>query len=487
VGQVATARHPWAVAMAPDGAWAAVGGIVPQGPATRADAASAITLIDLGARSARAQVPLPPGSSNLRGLAVTADGGLLLATHTIGRTSLPTTQLERGWVNTNAVTLIRMPQGRILATLLLDQVDRGAADPWGVALDRDGVAWIGIAGAHRLARLDLPALRRLLAGDASLLPPVPPRSKTPDAWAFWRRLATDPAEIERLAYDMTALHVAGFVRLWDLPVLGPRGIGVLPDGRVVAAGAFSGALALFDPQMPTAAQTLPLGAQAPETPARRGEFLFYDGIHCFQSWLSCSTCHHDTRSDGLVWDLLNDGLGNPKNSKSMLWAMQTEPAMWRGVRASGAVAVRAGFRFQMTTPPEEDVQAVTAYLTGLRPERSPHQVRQADGTWGQTPAALRGQAIFNDSTVGCTDCHDGPYRSDMRLHDVGTHSDGDPDGRYVTPPLDELWRSGPWLHDGRAARVRDIFTEHNPNDRHGRTRHLSAAQLDDLEAYLLSW
>jgi hypothetical protein len=55
------------------------------------------------------------------------------------------------------------------------------------------------------------------------------------------------------------------------------------------------------------------------------------------------SCHPDGRSDRLNWDLLNDGVGNPKNTNSMLLAHQTPPAMSEGVRLTAEAAVRSGY------------------------------------------------------------------------------------------------------------------------------------------------
>ncbi|MHC4147198.1 MAG: cell surface protein, partial [Planctomycetota bacterium] len=81
------------------------------------------------------------------------------------------------------------------------------------------------------------------------------------------------------------------------------------------------------------------------TAERRGEMLFNDALLCFQSWQSCASCHpSDARVDALNWDLLNDGLGNPKNTKSLLLSHETPPAMITGIRENAEIAVRAGFR-----------------------------------------------------------------------------------------------------------------------------------------------
>ena len=60
----------------------------------------------------------------------------------------------------------------------------------------------------------------------------------------------------------------------------------------------------------------PLGDDPEMTEERRGEMLFNDATLCFQRWQSCSSCHPDARADGLNWDLINDGIGNPKNRVS---------------------------------------------------------------------------------------------------------------------------------------------------------------------------
>ena len=104
-----------------------------------------------------------------------------------------------------------------------------------------------------------------------------------------------------------------------------------------------------------------------------------------------------------------------------------------------------------------------------------------------TAAAKRGKRIFNDSRVGCATCHPSGLFTDMKPYDVGTKNALDKDAdRFDTPTLIEVWRTGPYLHDGSAATVRELFSERNPNDRHGRTSHLKPADLDDLTAYVLS-
>lgn len=79
--------------------------------------------------------------------------------------------------------------------------------------------------------------------------------------------------------------------------------------------------------------------------------------------------------------------------------------------------------------------------------------------------------------------------SDLMRHDVGTGKD-DPselmEPKYDTPTLLGLYRSAPYLHHGKAATLKDVLTQCNPQDEHGVTSHLTASQLDDLVEFLLA-
>ena len=58
--------------------------------------------------------------------------------------------------------------------------------------------------------------------------------------------------------------------------------------------------------------------------------------------------------------------------------------------------------------------------------------------------------------------------------------------KYDTPTLLGVYRSPPYLHDGRAKTLLDVLTTANRSDRHGKTSHLTKEQLDDLVAFLKS-
>jgi hypothetical protein len=185
----------------------------------------------------------------------------------------------------------------------------------------------------------------------------------------------------------------------------------------------------------------------------------------------------------LNWDLLNDGDGNPKNTKSLVLCCQTPPAMSLGVRETAEDAVRSGLRHILfANRPESEAAAITDYLRSLLPMPSPRLVRGA-----LSAPARRGKMLFESAQTGCSTCHPPGLFTDLQSYDVGTRAPGDKaSDKFDTPTLVELWRTAPYLHDGSAATVLDVLTTRNPHDRHGRTSKLSRRQLEDLSAYLLS-
>jgi len=463
LARIPVLREPVALVITPDGKTVLVANLLPTGAATSNHVAAAVSVIDADTNKVAAHLALPDGSTALRGIAVSPDGKWAYVTHILAHYQLPTTQLERGWMCAAGLTIIDIAARKVVNTVLLDEAEMGAANPWGVACSADG-QYLGVthAGAHELSIIDRPALHERLAKAAT---------------------GVNVTEVTGYDNDVSSdlTFLVGIRRRVQLPGRGPRGV-ALAGGRAYAAEYFSGTLAQVDlsPAAHARPRAFSLSRPPALTPVRRGELIFHDAERCFQKWQSCSSCHPDARVDGLNWDLLNDGLGNPKNVKSMLFAHRTPPAMSLGVRERVESAVRAGFQFiQFALPTEEECRAVDAYLKSLRPVPSPHLVGGK-----LSPAARRGEALFVKAR--CHSCHSGAYYTDLRSYDVGT-GDGLDQGRpFDTPTLIECWRTAPYLHDGRAATLREVLTTFNPQDRHGNTSGLSPEELADLVAYLLS-
>jgi cytochrome c peroxidase len=266
---------------------------------------------------------------------------------------------------------------------------------------------------------------------------------------------------------------------------GPRAA-VIAGPLIYVASYFSDTVEVVDIARAHLGPTLSVRLSPPQPmpPTQYGEFLFNDASICLQGWQTCASCHSDdARVDGLNWDLLNDGLGNPKNSKSLLLSHLTPPAMSLGIRDTAETAVRAGIRsILFTVQPEAVPTAIDTWLKSLKPIRSPHLVN------GQlSPAAKRGEKLFRSAQTRCASCHPPGLFTDLHHYDVGTLAATDKTGDiFDTPTLVEIWRTAPYLHDGSAATLHEVLVEHNPKDRHGRTSHLSPRELDDLLAYISS-
>ena len=106
----------------------------------------------------------------------------------------------------------------------------------------------------------------------------------------------------------------------------------------------------------------------------------------------------------------------------------------------------------------------------------------------------QGKAIFERTTDKfgapipetnrCSYCHSGPKGTNQRSFDVGTKKATDNSGLLDTPQLSNIALSAPYLHDGSAASLEEIWTIYNPQDKHGRTNDLTKDELNDLIEYL---
>ncbi|MBM3881840.1 MAG: hypothetical protein FJ387_19300 [Verrucomicrobia bacterium] len=453
VSCIATLRQPIAAALSPDERVLVVARHLPEGTANALVVAAGVTLIDTESERVRAQVRLPSGSTGLQGLAISPDGKWCAVPHNLGRFQVPTVQVEYGWMNASALSLIALEDSRLVGTLLLDEPRRGAANPWAAGWSPDG-AVLGLthAGTHEISLIAMAELSRRLADQA--------QGELIGDLEFLRGIRTRVA----------------------LPGNGPRAL-AMAGQKAYVAEFFSDTVRAIDLPTRSVVASFSLGPGAGSTEASRGEQLFHDATIGHQGWQSCASCHPEGRADGLNWDLVNDGLGNPKNTKSLLLSHQTPPAMSSGVRATAEEAVRSGLRHILfAAPSERNARAIETYLSGLRPMPSPHLI-EGD----LSPSARRGKALFEDAEVGCSGCHPAPLFSDLKLHDVGTGRARRSGGlRLDTPTLIESWRTGPYLHDGSAVTLIEVLTSGNPNDGHGKTSHLTPGAMEDLSAYVLS-
>jgi cytochrome c peroxidase len=68
--------------------------------------------------------------------------------------------------------------------------------------------------------------------------------------------------------------------------------------------------------------------------------------------------------------------------------------------------------------------------------------------------------------------------------DVGTATPDDTIQAFDVPQLEGVATRPPYLHNGEALELEDIWTKFNPKDKHGITSDLNKAQLNDLIEFL---
>jgi cytochrome c553 len=280
---------------------------------------------------------------------------------------------------------------------------------------------------------------------------------------------------------------------------GPRGIAVTHDGRTAFVDVgFDAAVARLrwdgvrgagvTVREPEAARRRALGATTLSETARRGRALFHDAVdtHLTPSGVvTCATCHPGGEEDGLVWFLHTRNVRRKVRRTPPAWGARPAlaPYHWDGEFTDARTLTRATIVELMEGDALlVDLDAIAAYLEEIPPPpRRP--VPEGEG-----PLIARGAALFASPEVGCALCHVGPLLGGQDAHDV-LEAAADVDARLSpvhVPPLAGVRTRAPYLHDGRAATLRDVLTTHNPADRHGRTSTLEEADLRALLAYLES-
>lgn len=244
----------------------------------------------------------------------------------------------------------------------------------------------------------------------------------------------------------------------------------------------------------------------------RGKLLFNSARPPMSSrmWVACSSCHPDGQPDGRVW-FNPEGM---RKTPSLSGLAHTHPLHYSADRdesqdfeftirsrlMQGAGLIPGKLKEKVPFKPTElevrtsgkskDLDALAVYTNSFGFTLSPHLEN------GQLSAsAKRGMKLFEDESVGCSKCHSGPYYSDsslskpFRLHDVGTGKEDTTEKigtQYDTPTLLGIYKTPPYLHDGKAKTLFDVLTTANKKDKHGKTSHLTKTQTEDLVDFLKS-
>lgn len=436
-GRVAVGTEPWHAALTPDGARLVVGN------ARSGD----VSIVDTAALRVATTVPLEGRS--LRRIAIDPKGAAAYVAHIADRGGQVTLQnIERGLVIDNRLAQVAV-DGSGAKRLGLDMKGYGASDPEGVAVSRDGARLaVTLGGTRDLLLLGLP-----------LAMPDQPGEFIPDA------LLKNKSQYRRIS------GLRGR----------PLGCAFTPDGKgVVVANALGNEVQVVDWDSGEIAKSIPLGGPRELTPARQGEKIFYDASRSWHDWFSCATCHAEGHTNGGLYDTLNDGrYGNPKKTLSLRGVTKTGPWTWHGQQADLKQALQGSFTRTMSKPKlnPQELAAVAAFLETVDFLPPPRGLPE--------DAVRRGEALFK--AKACDNCHAPPHYTSEDVMKAGLESPDDAFKKgYNPPPLRGVWKRGPWLHDGRAATLEEVFREHHRPSKLTGQPDFTDAELRDLLVFLKS-
>lgn len=444
-------REPDALAVAGDKVYIACH--LPDEVATGVDVVSAnVCILDTASNKLVKTLDLINGAGTVKGICTSPDGTTVYVSHTLARYAYPTTQLDRGWVNTNAVTILDTASQSVVTSVLLDDVDLGAANPWAIACTEDGSKLVvTLAGANELEMIDIAAMKAKINAVKGGTGVVDAISDIPDYVAFLSdcKERIDLSGKEDGAQGARSLSISGNIAY----------VGFYFSAAVDAVNLTDLSIA-----------NLTVVEQPAADAARTGEMLFADGTKFYQQWETCLSCHPEARSGAFNWDELGDGIGNSDSTKSLLYSHRTPPVLATGCVETAEINVADSV--QTTSLTEEQLTCIDEYLKAQTPVESPYLNR--DGSL--TASAQRGEALF--ASQGCVKCHSGPNFTDMEFHDVGTTdtSKNWDTSKMDTPTLVEIWRSAPYMHDGSIGTLKEAVAYF--------AKGLTDSELEDLTNYV---
>lgn len=388
------------------------------------------------------------------------------------KNNVPTVQVERGWMMTEGIGIVEnKPSGRTIQ-LLLDEPNAYYADPFDIAISPDGTrAFVTHAGVDKITVVDLDAVRKLISG-------------IPD---------------EKLEMYANHLGISSGIVIKRIPTgANPKGMALSSDGKILyVAEHLEDRIAVINTETLETEGTIHLGGSGRITVARHGRRLLNNAGGTFQAQYSCYTCHPDAHEDGLTYNMASKDMGrNMTNTQSLRNIGDTPPYKWNGKNQS--VYKQDGMRFSTVLTRTEafsyrDLDALTAYIMAGIPN-PPNLMHNPNGEL--TEAQKRGKEIFERTHDSkgfeipvinrCVTCHPAPYFTNKKMADVGTLAATDDSILFDTPHLNNIFASPPYLHDGRASTLEEIWTLYGKTEQHGAVNDLNKIQLNDLVEYLKS-
>lgn len=460
-------RSPWSLSLSPDGSRIAVTNNLSQFVPFRTPSASEVTLIDTQGAVVEHRVVVP-AANLLQGIQWHPSGRFALITMNRTKNLVPMTRLLQGWTITNGLGII-WTDGRV-DQVLLDEPHLAFPDPADVAVTPDGrLALVTSSGSDRVAVVDLDKLIGML-----------------EAASPHEREHVFPNHLGKPT-EFVVTHIA--------TKNSPRGLLITPDGKTAfSTNALDDSLTVIDLAKLEAVGRIDLGGPTEITKIRKGERLFHSADVTFHRQFSCHSCHPDGHVDGLTYDIEPDGIGSsPVDNRTLRGILDTAPFKWEGTNPSlprqcGPRLSVFFTRIQPFTP--DELSALDNYICTI--PRPPNRYRPLGAEL--TGAQRHGKALFertmtNDGRMipkdnRCITCHFPPLFTDRSRRDVGTKMPLDKESEFDVPHLNNIYDSAPYLHNGIAETLEEIWTRFNPYDTHGVTNDMTKDQLNHLIEYL---
>jgi YVTN family beta-propeller protein len=436
---------------------------VPTPGGNRVPPRSEITVIDTARAVVIDRMPLDRIAHSFH-TAFSADGRLGVTANLHPKNLVPLAHMEHGGAFADTITLFGADVGKPVE-LPLDELERYAVRPFGVAISPDkSRIYVSCEGSEFVTVIDVQR-----------------------ALGFIRTHSGD------FVQDLSAS--ANYVTARIDVGRDPRGMTFMPDGRrLLVANRLDDTLSVIDTRTNRVCATVPLEGPKELSVLRHGEQTFYTARYSFQGQIGCANCHIDSTFDGLTWDLEPDGFGRDIVDNRLLEDVKdTEPYKWNGGNPN--LPTECGPRTEKYFWRSENYDDLTltdlvVYVRSipLRPNRW-----RLPG-YELSPAQERGKALFDRAkdkfgkpiaeSNRCSYCHSGPKGTSQKSFDVGTRKSTDNAGLLDTPQLINVALTAPYLHDGSARTLEEIWTVFNPEDKHGRTNDLTKDELNDLIEYL---
>jgi len=318
---------------------------------------------------------------------------------------------------------------------------------------------------------------------------------------FSQAPSPDPDGVAALGNDLAAVTLGGsdqvllvratgpFLRTYDPQIVKrvsvgarPRGLALTPDRKQLwVANELESSLSVLEVPSMRVLRKIELGIPSRRDLRLEGRYLFGNARLTKGRQFTCTSCHPNGNTDGLTWEFVHvpDGL-RFRNTRNLRGGITlTAPFRWSGHDQD----IEEFFQEEVTgllQGPRQNHNALHALWNLVDQFPMPPNPYRDEGDQ-LTAAAKRGKRLF-EGKAGCVQCHSGEMSGGTGIKaSVGTTIEGQ---QLDVPHLLGVYDSAPYLHDGRAKTLEEIFEKYNPEQQHGQAHKLSKEELADVLRYV---